>query len=70
MIGFRCNNGVGTVAHNCRVKRNDLAAKERDSRQKKEPHGRRKKPHGKKNNLAAKEKEYKYRRSVLTCKTP
>ena len=42
MIGFRCNNGVGTVAHNCRVKRNDLAAKERDSRQKKEPHGRRK----------------------------
>ena len=42
MIGFRCNKGVGTVAHNCRVKRNDLAAKERDSRQKKEPHVRRK----------------------------
>ena len=56
-----------TVAHNCHGKRNNIAAKERDSRQKgitsrqkgkgsqknKKPHGKNKKTHGKRKNLPA-----------------
>ena len=56
-----------TVAHNCHGKRNNIAAKERDSRQKgitsrqkgkgsqqnKKPHGKKKKTHGKRKNLPA-----------------
>ena len=45
-----------TVAHNCHGKRNNLAAKEKDSRQKGEPHGKKEKTHGKRKNLTTKEK--------------
>ena len=53
-----------TVAHNCHGKRNNLAAKEKDSRQKGEPHGKkektrgkRKKPYNKRKNLTALRKD-------------
>ena len=45
-----------TVAHNCHGKRNNLAAKEKDSRQKGEPHGKKEKTHSKRKNLTTKEK--------------
>ena len=45
-----------TVAHNCRGKRKNLAAKEKDSRQKEEPYGKKEKTHGKRKNITAKEK--------------
>ena len=45
-----------TVAHNCHGKRNNLAAKEKDSRQKGELHGKNEKTHGKRKNLTTKEK--------------
>ena len=48
---------VCTVAHKCHGKRNNLEAKEKDSRQKEEPHGRKKKTHGKRKNFTAKRKD-------------
>ena len=42
------------MAHNCHGKRNNLAAKEKDSQQKEEPHRKKEKTHDKRKNLTAK----------------
>ena len=47
-----------TVAHNCHGKRNNLAAKEKDSRQKGGPHGKNEKTHGKRKNFTTKKKPH------------
>ena len=47
-----------TVVHNCHGKRNNLAAKEKDSRQKEELHGKNEKTHGKRKNLTTKKKPH------------
>ena len=51
-----------TVAHNCHGKRNNLAAKEKDSRQKKKTHGKRKNFTAKMKRLTAKEKTLQQRK--------
>ena len=51
-----------TVVHNCHGKRNNLAAKEKDSRQKKKTHGKRKNFTAKMKRLTAKEKTLQQRK--------
>ena len=57
-----------TMAHNCHGKRNNLAAKEKDSRQKGEPHGKKEKTHSKRKNLTTKEKTLQQKKKPHSIK--
>ena len=57
-----------TVVHNCHGKRNNLAAKEKDSRQKKKTHGKRKNFTAKMKRLTAKEKTLQQRKNLTALR--